>query len=634
MRRHKRYSIIIIFTIILSLLLTNNLLAENRLALLIGNSNYTHGGSLNNSVTDVRAMKRALEDLGFTVLKYENCTQKTMKRAMDNFGIKLKGQDVGLFFYSGHGVQVNGHNYLIPTNAKLHNENDTEYDCVRADRVLAKMESAGTKTSIVILDACRDNPFERSWRKGTKGTGLAFMNAPSGSLIAYSTAPGKTALDGRGKNSPYTSALLQHIGTANITVLEMFQGVRSTVMARTGGKQTPWESTSLRGNFYFNDEKGIAVEHQKKERARTNGRLFVNTEPENARVRILNIKPRFYQGMDLNPGEYHIEISASGYKTKKGWVELTAGEDEIISVQLEPIDLKETQTIEGSDVLALINQAKNLQKSDKHLEAIKILDKAIELYPKNSWVYTNRGNAYFNLKQYIKAIQNYDKAIELDPKNASDYYRRGLAYTMLKQYIKAIQDFNNAIDLDSGDARIYSMRGRAYLKLKQYDKAIQDYDKAIELNPGYAWTYDNRGRAYLNLKQYTRAIQDYGKVIELVPNHIGAYHIRGSLYDYLKQYARAIQDYDKAIELNSGDATIYFRRGRAYAKLKQYDRAIQDYDKAIELNPGYTAAYRIRGATYISTLKRNIQGCADMKKACELGDCLGWETAIKGGFCP
>ena len=600
MRRHKRYSIIIIFTIILSLLLTNNLLAENRLALLIGNSNYTHGGSLNNSVTDVRAMKRALEDLGFTVLKYENCTQKTMKRAMDNFGIKLKGQDVGLFFYSGHGVQVNGHNYLIPTNAKLHNENDTEYDCVRADRVLAKMESAGTKTSIVILDACRDNPFERSWRKGTKGTGLAFMNAPSGSLIAYSTAPGKTALDGRGKNSPYTSALLQHIGTANITVLEMFQGVRSTVMARTGGKQTPWESTSLRGNFYFNDEKGIAVEHQKKERARTNGRLFVNTEPENARVRILNIKPRFYQGMDLNPGEYHIEISASGYKTKKGWVELTAGEDEIISVQLEPIDLKETQTIEGSDVLALINQAKNLQKSDKHLEAIKILDKAIELYPKNSWVYTNRGNAYFNLKQYIKAIQNYDKAIELDPKNASDYYRRGLAYTMLKQYIKAIQDFNNAIDLDSGDARIYSMRGRAYL----------------------------------NLKQYTRAIQDYGKVIELVPNHIGAYHIRGSLYDYLKQYARAIQDYDKAIELNSGDATIYFRRGRAYAKLKQYDRAIQDYDKAIELNPGYTAAYRIRGATYISTLKRNIQGCADMKKACELGDCLGWETAIKGGFCP
>jgi len=113
------------------------------------------------------------------------------------------------------------------------------------------MESAGTKTNIVILDACRDNPFERTWRRGTEGSGLAFMNAPSGSLIAYSTAPGKTALDGRGKHSPYTAALLQHIRTPNITVIEMFQGVRSTVMARTGGEQTPWESTSLRGNFYF-----------------------------------------------------------------------------------------------------------------------------------------------------------------------------------------------------------------------------------------------------------------------------------------------------------------------------------------------------------------------------------------------
>ena len=243
----------IILTTVLSLLFASVLSAkqEQRLALLIGNSNYTHGGSLDNPVNDVRAIKKALEGLGFTVMKYEDCSQKTMKRAMDKFGRKLKGRDVGLFFYAGHGVQVNGHNYLLPADAKLENENDAEYDCVRADRVLAKMESAGSRTNIVILDACRDNPFERSWRRGTQGTGLAFMNAPSGSLIAYSTAPGKTALDGRGKNSPYTSALLQHIGTPGVTVIEMFQGVRSAVMKKSGYKQTPWESTSLRGNFYF-----------------------------------------------------------------------------------------------------------------------------------------------------------------------------------------------------------------------------------------------------------------------------------------------------------------------------------------------------------------------------------------------
>jgi uncharacterized caspase-like protein len=242
-----------ILTIILSLLFTSNLPAKQgqRLALLIGNSYYKHGGSLDNPVNDVRAIKKALEGLGFTVMKYEDCSQKAMKRAMDKFGRKLKGKNVGLFFYAGHGVRVGGNNYLIPADAKLDSEHDAEYDCVRADRVLAKMEAAGSRTNIVILDACRDNPFERSWRRGTKGAGLEFMRAPSGSLIAYSTSPGMIALDGGGRNSPYTSALLKHIGTPNITILEMFQSVRSAVEDVSGGKQTPWESTSLRGNFYF-----------------------------------------------------------------------------------------------------------------------------------------------------------------------------------------------------------------------------------------------------------------------------------------------------------------------------------------------------------------------------------------------
>jgi hypothetical protein len=241
------------------------------LALLIGNSQYTYGGRLDNPVNDVRAMKRALEGLGFEVMKFEDCSQKTMKRAMDEFGRMLKGRRVGVFFYAGHGVQVDGHNYLLPVDAKLDNENDAEYDCVRADRVLAKMESAGSQTNIVILDACRDNPFERSWRRGSKGLGLAYMSAPSGSLIAYSTAPGKTALDGRGKNSPYTSALLQHIGTPNLTILQMFQKVRSSVITQSNDKQTPWESTSLRGDFYFaanGTQNGLSEERARLEKER------------------------------------------------------------------------------------------------------------------------------------------------------------------------------------------------------------------------------------------------------------------------------------------------------------------------------------------------------------------------------
>ena len=224
------------------------------MALVIGNSKYLYGGSLLNPVNDARAMKIALENLGFKVIKYENSNQRTLKKAMDEFGIKLKDYNVGLFFYAGHGVQVKGNNYLIPIDAKLENENDVEYDTVRADRVLAKMESAGSKTNIVILDACRDNPFERSWRRGAKGNGLAFMNAPSGSIIAYATSPGNTASDGTGSNGLYTSAILKHIQTPNITIEQMFKRVRSMILDRSDSKQVPWESTSLRGNFYFRKE--------------------------------------------------------------------------------------------------------------------------------------------------------------------------------------------------------------------------------------------------------------------------------------------------------------------------------------------------------------------------------------------
>ncbi len=224
-----------------------------RLALVIGNADYTYGRNLANPVNDARSIEGALKNLGFGVLKYENTTQKQMKKAIDLFGRRLKNYDIALFFFAGHGVQVNGSNYLIPTDARLEDENDVEYDTVRADRVLAKMESAGSKTNIVVLDACRDNPFERSWNRSSKGTGLAFMNAPSGSIIAYATSPGRTASDGTGSNGLYTSAILKHIHTPNITIEQMFKRVRTTIMEVSGNEQVPWESTSLRGDFYFSN---------------------------------------------------------------------------------------------------------------------------------------------------------------------------------------------------------------------------------------------------------------------------------------------------------------------------------------------------------------------------------------------
>jgi hypothetical protein len=224
---------------------------SKRVALVIGNSSYEFGGELNNPQNDAHSMAQILSALGFKVFKYVDLDQDDMRKAIDQFGEQLVNYDVGLFFYAGHGIQAKGYNYLIPVDALLMSEPDVEYNCVRADRILGKMEAAANETNIVILDACRNNPFERSWTRTPQGKGLAFMNAPSGSLIAYATSPGNTALDGTGKNGLYTSALINHIVEPDITIIEMFQKVRTFVREQSDGSQVPWESTSLEGNFYF-----------------------------------------------------------------------------------------------------------------------------------------------------------------------------------------------------------------------------------------------------------------------------------------------------------------------------------------------------------------------------------------------
>ncbi|MFN8239762.1 MAG: caspase domain-containing protein [Bacteroidales bacterium] len=227
---------------------------DKRLALVIGNGKYEFAGELANPVNDARSMKRALESVGFEVLEYENLSKSQMKQAIDNFGVKLRQYSTGLFFYAGHGIQSKNANYLIPVDANLQSESVVDEDCVKADRVLGFMEEAGTIINIVILDACRNNPFERSWSRAIGGSGLAFMDAPSGSLIAYSTSPGRTASDGSGSNGLYTEALLENIKTPGVNILQMFQNVRRSVSERSGKKQIPWESTSLTNDFFFTKE--------------------------------------------------------------------------------------------------------------------------------------------------------------------------------------------------------------------------------------------------------------------------------------------------------------------------------------------------------------------------------------------
>ena len=222
---------------------------EPRIALVIGNAAYQFG-SLRNPVNDATDMAATLKPLGFKVILRTDATQRQMKRALREFRGDLRSGGVGLFYYAGHGVQSKGRNYLVPVGADIEAESDIEDESVDANLVLAYMEEAGTRVNIIILDACRNNPFARGFRSGSRG--LAIMETVAkGTFIAYSTAPGSVASDGDGRNGLYTKHLLASLKDADSDIERVFKRVRTGVADETRNAQIPWDASSLLGDFRF-----------------------------------------------------------------------------------------------------------------------------------------------------------------------------------------------------------------------------------------------------------------------------------------------------------------------------------------------------------------------------------------------
>src|SRR5262249_19267883 len=217
----------------------------------IGNGAYVGANPLRNPQNDARAMGAALRETGFEVVERIDLNSREMKKSIIDFGNKLQNNEVGLFYYAGHGAQSNGKNYLIPVDAEIEKEADISIDGIELDDVLAQIEGAKNRLNIVILDACRNEFSTRSWR--SQGRGLAqIMNAPSGTFIAYATAPGSVASDNKsGQNGLYTQELLKALRQPGLRIEEVFKQVRLRVKELSKGQQVPWESSSLEGEFYF-----------------------------------------------------------------------------------------------------------------------------------------------------------------------------------------------------------------------------------------------------------------------------------------------------------------------------------------------------------------------------------------------
>ena len=223
---------------------------EKRLALVIGNSEYSKS-PLKNSTNDANAMATELKKLGFEVMLFTDISQVEMKKQIRNFGDKLAiDKGIGLFYYAGHGLQVNGENYLIPVDANIEKEQDVEFEALNLNRVMGELDNAQNTMNIVILDACRNNPFSKSTRS-VSVLGLAPTTAPQGTYIAYSTAPGATAADGIGSNGLYTEELLKTMNKPGMKIEDVFKQVRKNVYEKSNKSQVPWENSSIFGDFYF-----------------------------------------------------------------------------------------------------------------------------------------------------------------------------------------------------------------------------------------------------------------------------------------------------------------------------------------------------------------------------------------------
>jgi hypothetical protein len=232
---------------------------EQRVALVIGNSNYQNAPQLANPDNDAQSMAQFLNSAGFEVISATDLGQNDMLRVVQDFSAKVSARGpntVAMVYYAGHGVQLAGENYLVPVDAKVTNQTELVNDSVRLVDVMSTLETIPSRMRIVILDACRNNPFPKV---NDAGRGLAIVDAPNGSIVGYSTAPGAEALDGTGGHSPYTQAFLNIAREPNVPIEQLFKRVRLAVNQSTSGAQVPWESSSLTSDFTFFGDTVVAA---------------------------------------------------------------------------------------------------------------------------------------------------------------------------------------------------------------------------------------------------------------------------------------------------------------------------------------------------------------------------------------
>ena len=532
-----RFKLLIFFLI--SFLVNGQSFKNKKLALVIGNSNYTKG-ELKNPVNDALLIAKTLDSLHFDVILKTNLeTDRSLKLAIREFGSRRNDYDIAFVYYAGHGIQVGNENFLLPTKQEFSSEDDVLDFAVSVQTIMKYLEGEEDKINILILDACRDNPFESNWNKtrSLKGKGLAKIPAPTGSLIAFSTDAGNVAPDGEGDNSVYSTSLSKNMLLVDTSIDQIFRNVRAEVLKISNGMQRPVEETQLTGKTFFLNPSDFT---QELEEIKLVIEEEIETKYQDALLILENILTKYPENSEANYLKGRLFLRTKEYDSA-------------------------------------INHYNNLldkfgEKTDYYLELFK-----------NYYVKGDNDNALL----YV------NKAIELDPLLPKNFWTRGFYYEEMGEMENALEDYNMGASLDSLDVNILSYRAALYKNhFKNAEEALNDYNQilAIEDKDNYIekkWLYNQIGEVYTEISNdFEKAKASFDQAILLDANYSDALLNRAELNAYVfNSMHLALKDFEDAISADKKNHAAYYKRSEYYVWLDDFNKAYDDLTIALNINP-------------------------------------------------
>jgi tetratricopeptide (TPR) repeat protein len=596
-------------------------------------------------------MKETLEKLNFEVILDTNLRTRTdLLNCINLFGEKRKNYSVGFVYYAGHGVQIDGGNYILATKEKYDSKINVKDNGVNVDRFLEYFELAKNEINILILDACRNNPFEKNWTTSSRsledGFGLAPLSS-SGNIIAFSTSAGTTASDGneKAKNSSYCLSLVKNMMTPDLDLDQIFRNVRKEVREISGGNQLPTVDNHYEGSdFYFRKSTytdqiiqiDSLIDEKRYDLALEKVSIILAKSPNNKKALLRRGRIEYNRTIEYNgfhlfkadslyPNDPEVNQYIARFNWKLGKMKIAHNYIDK-SIMIDPNnpelfywrariyeDEKETKKAESdytqsivldSTIIRFLNRAQFYNRIENYELALSDYSQAISVDKENPRWYNDRANCYIAKGDFTAALKDLDKAIDLAP-NEPDYYNnRADFYRNYKNESDlALKDYAIAIKLSKDSyqsSRAFNNRALIYKDEEKFDLALEEYTKAIEIYPIYSLYYSNRAAIYQKQQNYELALKDYTKAIQIEPQNAHRYYTKGALLEnFMNKPYDALVEYSIAISKDSLATYIWWKRGKLFSeKLNNQKLAIEDFNQILKIKPNDINALNWRTIFY------------------------------------